>query len=161
MTIPRFLDETQLTILFRLTLAAVMGGLVGYERARSRHPAGLRINVLICVGATLFGMIPLYRFPGDAAEAGRIWQNILTGVGFLGAGVVFKEEHAVHGLTTAAGVWVVAAIGLSIAAGLYFLAFTGELVVLLTLFGLRRFERQIEGVGELPEGKPGGKGHEQ
>lgn len=131
--------EQQFDIIVKLFLAAILGGLIGFERELDKRPAGLRTHILICVGAALFGLIPLYYFksPDDTA---RMWQNILTGVGFLGAGAVIRDERSVHGLTTAAGIWAVAAIGLAVAGGLYFLAGVGEVVILITLFLLPRLE---------------------
>jgi putative Mg2+ transporter-C (MgtC) family protein len=161
MTTPRLPSETQIFIVARLVLATLLGGAVGYERQRSGHPAGLRTNVLVCIGAALFGLIPTLAYPSDPSQAGRVWQNVLTGVGFLSAGVVIKEKHGVHGLTTAAGVWAVSAIGLACAAGLYFLATTGTMVVLGTLWGLLYFERRMQRKGGPSVGKVGGNGHEQ
>lgn len=134
----------ELEIVIKLILAALLGGLVGWEREIERRPAGLRTNMLICIGATLFGLVAVYYFKSDNAAVSRLWQNVLTGVGFLGAGVVFKAEHSVHGLTTAAGVWTVAAIGLALAGSLYFLAIAGTIIVLVTLHLLQRLERRID-----------------
>lgn len=135
-----FISEHELRIGLNLLLAAVFGGLIGIERELDKRPAGLRTHMLICVGAALFAMIGSSYF-SNTDDISRIWQNILTGVGFLGAGAVFKEERTVRGLTTAAGIWVVAAIGLALAAQLYFLATVAEVIVLVTLFLLRRLER--------------------
>ena len=161
MTTPRLPGETEILIIARVILAALLGGFIGLERQRSGHPAGLRTNVLICTGAALFGLIPLLAFPTDPSQAGRIWQNVLTGVGFLSAGVVLKEEHNVRGLTTAAGVWAVSAIGLACAAGLYFLAVTGEVVVLGTLWGILYMEKRAQRADGRSGGNVGGNGHEQ
>ncbi len=133
----------ELDIALKVVLAALCGGLVGWEREVERRPAGLRTNMLICIGATMFGLIGVYYFPHDSSAVSRIWQNIITGVGFLGAGAVIKDEHSIRGLTTAAGIWAVAAIGLGLAAGLYLLAGMGTAVVLATLHLLRRFEKHI------------------
>ncbi len=132
----------ELDIVIKLVLAAVLGGLVGLEREHDKRPAGLRTNMLICIGSTLFGLIATYYFK-DTGDISRMWQNILTGVGFLGAGAVIKEEHTVHGLTTAAGIWAVAGIGLAVAAGLYFLAGVAEVIILVTLFILRYVEHHL------------------
>jgi putative Mg2+ transporter-C (MgtC) family protein len=134
----------ELDIVLKLVLAMVLGGIIGFEREFDKRPAGLRTNILICVGATMFGLIGLYAFPQDQSSLSRIWQNVLTGVGFLGAGAVIKDEHSVHGLTTAAGMWAVAAIGLAVAGGLYVLAISGDLIVFVTLFVLRRAEFRVE-----------------
>lgn len=136
-------SSIEIDIVVKLILAALLGGLVGLERERDKRPAGLRTNMLICIGAALFGMIPIYYFNNSSAEVSRLWQNILTGVGFLGAGAVLKEERHIVGLTTAAGIWAVAAVGLAIAAGLYFIAFSAEAIILVTLLLLRRIEHHI------------------
>lgn len=134
-------NETRIAL--NLLLAVLFGGLVGLEREHDRRPAGLRTHILICVGAMLFGTIAVLYFP-HSDDVSRLWQNIITGVGFLGAGAVFKEEGTVRGLTTAAGIWTTAAIGLTLAAQLYVLAVTAELIVLFTLFLIRRMERRAE-----------------
>lgn len=134
-------NETRIAL--NLLLAVLFGGLVGLEREHDRRPAGLRTHILICVGAMLFGTIAVLYFP-HSDDVSRLWQNIITGVGFLGAGAVFKEEGTVRGLTTAAGIWTTAAIGLTLAAQLYVLAVTAELIVLFTLFLIRRMERRAD-----------------
>ncbi|HZQ08486.1 MAG TPA: MgtC/SapB family protein [Anaerolineae bacterium] len=136
-----FISDTDLHFSLNLLLAAVYGGLIGFEREVHKRPAGLRTHILICVGAALFGMIATSYFSGQA-EISRMWQNILTGVGFLAAGAVLKDEKSVHGLTTAAGIWVVAAIGLALAAQLYLLATIAEVILLITLFVLRWLEER-------------------
>ncbi len=126
----------------KIVLSAVLGGIIGMEREHDRRPAGLRTNMLICIGSTVDGLIGMYTF-SDSASLSRIWQNILTGVGFLGAGVVIKDEHGVKGLTTAAGIWAVAGIGLAVAGGLYCLELAAEVVILITLLLLRRVEHHL------------------
>ncbi|MGE5137968.1 MAG: MgtC/SapB family protein [Rudaea sp.] len=133
------MGSQEMEMALKLVVAGLLGGLVGWEREVEKRPAGLRTHVLICVGAAMFGLIGSHYF-SNTGDVSRVWQNIITGVGFLCAGVVFKEERSVHGLTTAAGIWAVAAIGLAVAAGLYFLSFTGEAIVLVTLHLLYRFE---------------------
>ncbi len=133
----------ELDIVVKLFLAALLGGIIGWEREAEHRPAGLRTLMLICIGAAMFGLVGKYYFTTDNASISRIWQNVLTGVGFLGAGSVIKEEHSIHGLTTAAGIWAVAAIGLALAGGLYFLAAMGTVVVWATLRVLHRFEKHV------------------
>lgn len=140
-------NETHIAL--NLLLAVLFGGLVGLEREHDKRPAGLRTHILICVGAMLFGTIAVLYFP-HSDDVSRLWQNIITGVGFLGAGAVFKEEGTVRGLTTAAGIWTTAAIGLTLAAQLYVLAVTAEVIVLFTLFLIRRMERRSEAQQENP-----------
>ena len=147
----------EVDIVVKLALAAVLGGLVGLEREHDKRPAGLRTNMLICIGAALFGSIGLAYFK-DTGDISRIWQNIITGVGFLGAGAVIKDEHTIHGLTTAAGIWAVAGVGLAIAAGFYFLALTAEAIILITLLLLRRFEHHLSPVPPDPSPREDPKG---
>ncbi len=136
-------SSQEIDIIIKVLLAALLGGLVGMEREHDKRPAGLRTNMLICIGAVVFGLIGQYSFPGDRGSVSRVWQNIITGVGFLGAGAVIKDEHGVQGLTTAAGIWAVAGIGLAIAANMYFLAVVAEVVIFVTLFFLRRLEHHL------------------
>ncbi len=136
-------SSQEIDIIVKVLLAALLGGLVGMEREHDKRPAGLRTNMLICIGAVVFGLIGQYSFPGDKGSISRVWQNIITGVGFLGAGAVIKDEHGVQGLTTAAGIWAVAGIGLAIAANMYFLAVVAEVVIFVTLFFLRRLEHHL------------------
>jgi putative Mg2+ transporter-C (MgtC) family protein len=112
-------DPAQMTrIVARLLLAAVLGGALGYERERSGKAAGLRTHMLVAIGAALFVLVP--QQGGMAvADMSRVIQGIVTGVGFLGAGAIIKHapEHSVQGLTTAAGVWMTAAIGIACGLG--------------------------------------------
>ena len=112
-------DPAQITrIVVRLLLAAVLGGALGYERERSGKAAGIRTHMLVAVGAALFVLVP--QQAGMAvADIGRVLQGIVTGVGFLGAGAIIKHqsEENVQGLTTAAGVWMTAAIGIACGLG--------------------------------------------
>jgi hypothetical protein len=97
----------------KLTLAAVLGGIVGAERELNGHPAGLRTNILIAVSSCLFTILSINAFPlvGAAQDTARVAAQIVTGVGFLGAGAVIQTKKVVHGLTTAATIWMVAAVG--------------------------------------------------
>jgi putative Mg2+ transporter-C (MgtC) family protein len=110
-------------ILMRLALAAVLGGIVGVERELNGHPAGLRTNILIAISSCLFTILSIKAFPltGNAQDTGRVAAQIVTGVGFLGAGAVIQTKRAVHGLTTAATIWMVAAVGMAVATDLYML----------------------------------------
>jgi putative Mg2+ transporter-C (MgtC) family protein len=114
----------QWTFFWRLSLAAVLGGIIGAEREFSGHPAGLRTNILVAVGSCLFTILSIEAFPltGNAQDTARVAAQIVTGVGFLGAGAVIQTKRAVHGLTTAATIWMVAAVGMATATDLYLLA---------------------------------------
>jgi len=118
----------------RLLLAVLLGGIIGFERQLHGRPAGLRTHILVCLGATL-AMVLTSSF-GENVDPGRAVAGIVTGVGFLGAGVIVKSKELVRGLTTAACIWFVAALGVVIGHGLYVVAFvgTGLGVAVLTLF---------------------------
>ncbi len=130
----------------RMALAIVAGGAMGFERGRLAKPAGIRTYALVCLGATLF-MVGSIMLGDDVREQGgmaydpsRIGSTIVQGIGFLAAGVIFTTRGRVRGLTTAAGIWVAAAIGLLIGAGFYVTAFAAAFLTVLTLTVFRRFE---------------------
>lgn len=137
-------------LILRVVLAAVLGGLIGMERELSDHPAGLRTHIALALGAALFGVLSGYGFRGFNAsrtvtnyqvDPTRVASQIVVGIGFLGGGAILKEGVHVRGLTTAASLWVTAAIGLGCALGEYWLAVTTTAVVLLSLTVLRRPQR--------------------
>lgn len=117
-------------ILLRLILTLVFGGLIGFEREVVHKPAGIRTHMLVCLGSALFVLVTLETLPN---ESGRIIAGIATGVGFLGAGTIFKAKDDVHGLTTAASIWVVSAVGLAIGLGYYLMTITAVVLILITL----------------------------
>lgn len=121
----------------RIVLAAVLGAIVGYERRRADKPVGLRTLVLISVGSALFTVISIYAF-GDG-DPSRVASGIVTGIGFLGAGVIIRRRQGgIEGITTAATIWVVAAIGLAAGAGFYIIATVTTVIVMLVLLLLRQ-----------------------
>jgi len=124
-------------ILLRAFIAVVCGAAIGLEREIRDKSAGLRTHMLVCLGACLFGMLGMELAAGYKADILRLAQGLLIGVGFLGAGVIMREGASIKGLTTAAGIWVMGAIGLSIGVGSYYIAFVGTIFTLLTvaLFG--------------------------
>ena len=126
----------ELDMVLRLLMAAVLGGIIGYERERAAKPAGLRTHLLVCLGAALFTISSIYGF-GGLSDPSRVAAGIVVGIGFLGAGTVLRGEKAVVGLTTAATIWTVAAIGLALGAGLYLLAAVSAALVLIALRFLR------------------------
>ncbi len=128
-------------MLGRLVLAATCSGLIGYERETARKSAGLRTHTLVGVGAPIFSIASIISF--DGPDEARIAAQIVTGVGFLGAGAIFRQGALVSGLTTAAGLWVAAAIGMAAGSGSYWLASLGTLVTLATLYGLSEPDRAI------------------
>lgn len=116
---------------FRVLIAGLLGAVIGYERQRELKPAQLRDHVLVSVGACVFTLVGLSF--GGSGDASRVASNVVTGIGFLGAGVILRQEGMVRGLTTAASVWTVAAIGLAVGVGLYTLAAITTLGVFLVL----------------------------
>lgn len=135
-------DIFQLDLLLRLGLAVLCGGAIGMEREVSGKPAGLRTNILICVGATLFTELSL-RLSGGRGDPARVAAQILPGVGFIGAGTILHARGAVTGLTSAATIWVVAAIGMALGAGAYTEALGTALLVMLVLGGLGYLETHV------------------
>ena len=129
-------------IILRIVVATVLAGVVGYERETARKPAGLRTHALVGLGAAMFSIAGIVGFEGP--DQSRIAAQVVTGIGFLGAGAIFRQRGAVEGLTTAAGLWAAAAIGLATGAGEYLLAVSGTLAVLLVLFGLRLIDVAVE-----------------
>lgn len=128
-------------MLLRLVVAVVLGALVGYERERKGKPAGVRTHGMVCLGAALFTVVSFYGF-GASSDQSRVAAMIVSGIGFLGAGAVLHQRESVHGLTTAASLWVTAAIGLAIGVGMIGMSFmTTILVFLLLRFGPRPGEK--------------------
>ncbi len=121
--------QTQWEIVGRLALAAVLGGLVGLEREYRGYPAGVRTMALVCMGSALFADTSGL-FGGDSA---RVTAQIVTGIGFLGAGLIFREGYSVKGVTTAATIWTVAAVGIAIGAQAYIVAVFASLFSMLLL----------------------------
>ena len=128
-----------LDFILRLFIAALLGGMIGLEREYREKAAGLRTHFLVALGSALFMIISVYGFNGVLTnsqmhlDVSRIAAQVVSGIGFLGAGTIIFQKNAVHGLTTAAGVWVTAAIGLTCGAGMYVLALSATLLVLIGL----------------------------
>ena len=118
-------------LIFRLFLATLLGGIVGVEREVTRKPAGLRTHMLVSLGACLFTLVSVFDFLLDPA---RIASGIVAGIGFIGAGAIIAERGKILGVTTAASLWVTAAIGLSVGVGDYLLSVLTAVIVFLVLF---------------------------
>ena len=133
------MNET-VEMVLRLVLAAVLGGLIGAEREYRGKVAGTRTHLLVALGAALMVLVSRYGFGGQG-DPGRVAAQIVSGIGFIGAGAIMVDRHSVHGLTTAAGIWVAAGIGMATAAGLYVLAFATTALSLagLEVFGILLF----------------------
>ncbi len=132
----------EIEIVLKILLAAMLGGIIGLERELSHKEAGLRTNILIAVGSALITVLS-FRIAAKAAgsDPARLAAQIVSGIGFLGAGAIIQARFAVHGLTTAATIWTVAAIGIAVGSGFYLLAF---LVTLLVVFVLTVFKLLLD-----------------
>ena len=136
---------------FRMAAALAAGGLIGLERSHRGRPAGFRTHALVCLASTLLMFITAYEghwFPHDAAarvvlDPTRMAQGIMTGIGFVGAGAIIKEGFTVRGLTTAASIWITAAIGILTGVGFYFAALVGTVLAIGTLSTFRWIEARL------------------
>lgn len=117
-------------IVLRILLSIIAGSLIGLEREKTRHAAGLRTHLLVCIGSTLITLTALDMFPQNPSQ---ITAAIITGIGFLGAGTIFRDKNNVRGLTTAASIWAVAGLGLALGAGAYTIAAVGTAAMMFTL----------------------------
>ena len=129
--------------LIGIILAIILGSAIGMERELSSKAAGLRTNALICLGAAIFTIISR-EIGGDSHSITRIAAQIVTGVGFLGAGAIIQDRGGVHGLTTAATIWLVASIGMACGAKFYALALIATLIAIGVLIGLAKVEKIIK-----------------
>jgi len=131
-----------------IILAVVFGAAIGLEREISGKAAGLRTNVLICLGAAVFTIISKEMAAGLENSPTRIAAQIVTGVGFLGAGAIIRDRGGIHGLTTAATIWLVASIGVACGAGFYTLAAVSTLIAVIILIGLAKLEKPLRRYNE-------------
>jgi len=132
-------------VLFRLFLAMLFGGVIGYERESAHRPAGLRTNLLVCLGAALIVLFESFYHeinPGTSDHL-RMAAQVVTGIGFLGAGTIIQTRSHVIGLTTAATLWVTAGIGMAIGGGFYYAAGVSVILVLLSLRFLKLLENHL------------------
>ena len=144
-------------VAIRLALAVVVGGLIGYEREFKNRPAGFRTHILVCLGAAITSMIQLYQIQyisnmllqhpelqnAMKADIGRLGAQVITGVGFLGAGTIIHEKGSVKGLTTAASIWTVACIGIAVGLGYYTLTILSTICVFIVLVVFKTFEGKL------------------
>ena len=152
-------------IIFKLALACILGAMIGLERESLNRPAGLRTYTLVCVGSALAMIVSIdiymQYYQTVNADPGRIAAQVISGIGFLGAGTIMREGASVRGLTTAAGLWVVACIGLAVGAGLYIPAVATTILILFVLIYFIRFEqfftglREYKGLVMVVEDRPG------
>jgi putative Mg2+ transporter-C (MgtC) family protein len=139
----QIVDIFKLELMLQLGLATLLGGAIGLERELGGKPAGLRTNILICIGSVLYTHLSI-AMVGGATDPTRVAGQIVTGVGFIGAGTILHARGAVVGLTSAATIWVVAAIGVALGSGFYLDGIGTTLVVLAVLAGLGRAEKLVQ-----------------
>lgn len=157
--------DTYLTMLLKLVLSVVLGALIGYDREFKNRPAGLRTNILVCLGATLVQVINIDIFNNYmgilSIDPARLGAQVISGIGFLGAGTIIREGASIKGLTTAASLWVVACIGLAIGNGSYLAAVAAAVFAFITLTLLKGVEGRVSrrspycDIGIRFENKPG------
>ena len=155
--------EAQLDALLRIVLAGIAGAIIGLEREVEDKPAGVRTFATVAMGAALFTVAPMYAFPDSQDSAARVAAQIVTGVGFLGAGTIIQVRDRVSGLTTAAGIWSVAAVGMTFGFGLYVLGAGAAAVILLLMaivgrvmpMALQRQREEREDTGSTSGPAPG------
>jgi putative Mg2+ transporter-C (MgtC) family protein len=127
---------TDLAFMLKLVLAVALGAIVGFEREFDDEPAGVRTHILVILGSTLFTILSMDFF--GTSDPSRVAANVVVGIGFIGAGAIFRAENKVKGITTAASLWVIAAIGMAVGLGFYIAATVTALMVFAVLF-VKRF----------------------
>ena len=139
-------DVTLLSVALRMLLASLCGGVIGIEREYKRRPAGFRTHILICLGAAITTLTSqyLYMYMGYDTDISRLGAQVVAGIGFIGAGTIIIQKQFVRGLTTAAGIWATAGIGLAVGSGMYGL---GIAATLLTLAGLELLSVIFKSIG--------------
>lgn len=149
------MNDITLNEIIGIVLAVVLGAVIGLEREFKQKAAGLRTNVLICVGAAVFTIISRKMGLANEQSMTRIAAQIVTGVGFLGAGAIIRDRAGILGLTTAATIWLVASIGMACGAGYYGLSIATTLFVIVVLIGLRQIEKIIHRKRRYPPSETG------
>lgn len=135
----------QLQMVFRMVLACLLGGVIGLERESGERPAGFRTHTLVCMGSCLFMVVSIYGFDeqGTVRDPARLAAQVVSGVGFLGAGTILHQGANVKGLTTAASIWMVAAIGLATGAGMYVISVLSTILMLAALVVFARWGKMV------------------
>jgi len=147
----------QIELALRLVVAAALGAAIGLEREIHAHPAGMRTHLLVAEGSAIFTVLSIYGFvgvlgpaEGSAPDPTRIAAQIVSGIGFLGAGAILKSGTSIRGLTTAASLWASAAVGMGIGAGQYAVGAVGTAIVLFSLWPLNMLADRVRAVGRAP-----------
>ena len=132
---------TQIELTVRLVVALLLGAVIGWERELQRMPAGFRTHALVSLGSAIFTVISAYAFTGPGSDPTRVAAQIVSGIGFLGGGAILHYGGTVRGLTTAASLWAVAAVGMAAGAGLFVIATVSAVLVIVALEVFQRLER--------------------
>lgn len=147
-----WMSSLEATMIVRLIVAAVLGGIVGIERGSGDRPAGFRTHILVCVGSALFMLVSIYGIDGIQTDnpevrrdSARIAAQVVSGIGFLGAGTILHEGLTIRGLTTAASLWIVSAIGLAVGSGMYILSAVATVITMITLVTFHSWEKHFAG----------------
>lgn len=153
-----WMHSKEAMMVLRLIVAAILGGIVGMERGSGDRPAGFRTHILVCVGSALFMLVSMYGLDdvygaansptedfGQRRDSTRIAAQVVSGIGFLGAGTILHEGLTIKGLTTAASLWIVSAIGLAVGSGMYFLSTVATAITMLTLVTFHSWEKRFAG----------------
>lgn len=147
-----WISSAEMTMALRLVIAAVLGGIVGIERGSGDRPAGFRTHILVCVGSTLFMLVSIYGFDDivttgfeNRRDSARIAAQVVSGIGFLGAGTILHEGLTIRGLTTAASLWIVSAIGLAVGSGMYLIGTLATVITMITLVTFHSWEKHFAG----------------
>jgi putative Mg2+ transporter-C (MgtC) family protein len=142
--------EADSTYALRLLVAALLGAAIGFEREIHAHPAGMRTHLLVALGSAGFTVLSVAGF-GPGVDPSRVAAQIVTGIGFLGAGAILKEGVSVRGLTTAASLWVVAAVGMAAGVGAWVTGVTITVIAIVSLWPLRLISKRLSTARDLPE----------
>ena len=153
-----WMHSKEVMMVLRLIVAAILGGIVGMERGSGDRPAGFRTHILVCVGSALFMLVSMYGLDdvygaanapgedfGQRRDSTRIAAQVVSGIGFLGAGTILHEGLTIKGLTTAASLWIVSAIGLAVGSGMYFLSTVATIITMVTLVTFHSWEKRFAG----------------
>ncbi len=137
----------EIEIVLRILVAGMLGGLIGFERERRQRPAGFRTHILVCIGAALVMIVSEYmyqEFATTSVDPSRLGAQVISGIGFLGAGTIIRDKFKVKGLTTAASLWAVACIGLAVGMGYFYIAIISAVIIFMTLALLGRIEKKTK-----------------
>ncbi len=141
------IDSLTIQIFFQIILAGILGMAIGAEREHRHKSAGLRTYTLVSIGSALFTILSIYGFSADggkiAYDPSRIASQIVVGIGFIGAGMVILRENKIEGLTTAAGIWTTASIGMAVSLGFYLIAIFTTVLILLVFVVLDRLKKEL------------------